>query len=138
MLLYFLRGSLPWQGLPGRTKNEKYAAIKKKKLETPLDELCRNHPAEFKEYMLYCRSLKFEEEPDYKHCIGLFEKCMTRHGFDGKVFDYTWKQNRLVRDKEALKNAVLGVIKKDTKPTKGKEDSKIQAAGSGIVSGQAK
>jgi len=48
VLLYLLKGSLPWQGLPGRSKNEKYAAIKKKKIETPLEELCRGHPSEFK------------------------------------------------------------------------------------------
>lgn len=86
--------------------------------------------------MLYCRQLKFEEEPDYKHVIGLFEKCMQRHEYSTKTFDYTWKQNRLNRDKEALKKSVLGVIKKEEQ--KKKEDSKIQAAGSGIVSGQAK
>jgi len=28
VLLYFLRGSLPWQGLPGRSKTEKYNNIK--------------------------------------------------------------------------------------------------------------
>jgi casein kinase 1 len=55
VILYFLRGSLPWQGLPGRTKNEKYANIKKKKLETSLDELCKGFPPEFKMYMEYCR-----------------------------------------------------------------------------------
>ena len=60
VLLYLLKGSLPWQGLPGRSKNEKYNNIKKKKIETPLEELCRGHPHEFKEHMEYCRSLKFE------------------------------------------------------------------------------
>jgi len=41
VLLYFIKGSLPWQGLPGRSKNEKYAAIKKKKIDTNLETLCK-------------------------------------------------------------------------------------------------
>jgi hypothetical protein len=45
---------------------------------------------------------------------------MARHGFDPKVTDYTWKQNRLLKDKEALKNSVLNVIKMKNKP--GKEE----------------
>ena len=53
--------------------------------------------------MEYCRSLKFEQEPNYKQCIGLFENCLARHNYDQKVFDYTWKQNRLSKDKENLK-----------------------------------
>ena len=35
-----------------------------------------------------------------------------RNNFDSKILDYTWKQNRLVRDKEALKNSVMNLIKK--------------------------
>lgn len=115
VLLYFLKGSLPWQGLPGRSKNEKYSNIKKKKMETSLEELCKGQPAEFKEFMEYCRSLKFDQDPDYKYVLGLFDKCMNRHGFDPKVTDYTWKQNRLSKDKEALKNSVLNVITKKPK-----------------------
>ena len=65
--------------------------------------------------MEYCRSLKFEEDPDYKHCIGLFDKCMRRHNMDPKVYDFTWKQNRLSKDKEALKNSMLDVIRKKPK-----------------------
>jgi hypothetical protein len=115
VLLYFLRGSLPWQGLPGRSKNEKYNNIKKKKIETTLEELCKGYPPEFKEYMDYCRSLKFEEDPDYKHIYSIFDRCMQRHGFDPKLTDYSWKQNRLNKDKEALKNSILNVINKKPK-----------------------
>ena len=110
VLLYLLKGSLPWQGLPGRSKNEKYNAIKKKKIETPLSELCRGHPEEFKQFMEYCRTLKFEQEPNYKTCIGFFEGCMQRHKYDPRVFDFTWKQNRLAKDKEALKNSLMNII----------------------------
>lgn len=41
--------------------------------------------------------------------------CMTRHQYDPKTMDYTWKQNRLSKDKEALKNSVLNVIRKKAK-----------------------
>lgn len=122
VLLYFLRGNLPWQGLPGRTKTEKYNAIKKKKMETSLDELCKGLPSEFKEFMEYCRSLKFEEDPNYKYIVSLFEKCAQRNGMDLKVSDFTWKQNRLSKDKEALKNSVLNVIKKKPKIEKKEDD----------------
>jgi len=37
-----LKGVLPWQGLPGRTKAEKYAAIKKKKKEIKIEDLCKD------------------------------------------------------------------------------------------------
>lgn len=40
MLFYFLRGNLPWQGLPAKTKDEKYRKIKEKKIETQIDTLC--------------------------------------------------------------------------------------------------
>lgn len=44
MLMYFSRGSLPWQGLKAATKQEKYDKIGKKKLETSIDELCKDSP----------------------------------------------------------------------------------------------
>lgn len=80
-----------------------------------LDELCRKQPNEIKEFMEYCRALKFEQEPNYKQCIGLFENCMARHNFDGKLTDFTWKQNRLSKDKEALKAQMMGILKKKPK-----------------------
>lgn len=65
--------------------------------------------------MEYCRSLSFEQDPDYKYCISLFDKCMKRNNLDPKVLDFTWKQNRLSKDKEALKNSMLDVIRKKPK-----------------------
>jgi casein kinase 1 len=65
VLIYFLKGSLPWQGLPGRSKNEKYKNIMKKKKEITIDELCEGLPEAFPEFMKYCRSLGFTQAPDF-------------------------------------------------------------------------
>lgn len=65
MLMYFLRGSLPWSGLDAKTQEEKYRKIREKKESTPLDELCAGHPPAFKDYLLRARSLEFKERPDY-------------------------------------------------------------------------
>lgn len=65
--------------------------------------------------MEYCRSLKFEEDPDYKYCVSLFDKCMKKANLDSKTLDFTWKQNRLSKDKEALKMSMRDVIQKKPK-----------------------
>ena len=80
-----------------------------------MKELCAGNPHEFQEFMEYCRSLAFEQEPDYRRCVKFFESCMARHEYDPRVTDYTWKQNRLSKDKEALKSAMLNVIRKKPK-----------------------
>ena len=110
-----MKGILPWQGLPGRSKNEKYAAIKKKKLETSLDELCKRLPHEIKEFMEYCRNLKFEQEPNYRLCIGMFESCMKRHSFDPVITDFAWKKNTLSKDKATLKAEMTALINRKPK-----------------------
>ena len=65
--------------------------------------------------MNYCRKLSFTDDPDYKYIIGLFEGCMKRHGIDPKVPDFIWNKNRLVIEKEQLKQGITKVIKRGVK-----------------------
>ena len=44
MFMYFLRGSLPWQGLKAETLKERYQKIGDTKRATPIDVLCENMP----------------------------------------------------------------------------------------------
>jgi len=44
VLMYFMRGSLPWQGLKAATKRQKYERISEKKMSTPIEELCKSFP----------------------------------------------------------------------------------------------
>ncbi|KAL7164447.1 hypothetical protein ACSBR2_040376 [Camellia fascicularis] len=90
VLLYFLSGSLPWQGLRAATKKQKYDKICEKKLSTPIEVLCKSHPVEFASYFHYCHSLTFDQRPDYGFLKRLFRDLFTREGFDfDYVFDWT-------------------------------------------------
>jgi hypothetical protein len=42
--MYFLRGSLPWQGLKADTIKERYQKIGDMKRETSIEELCNGYP----------------------------------------------------------------------------------------------
>lgn len=78
ILIYFLRGRLPWQGMHGSTKAEKYDQIRKKKVETSPEKLCENLPEEFINFLNYVRKLEFTQEPDYKFLKKLLQLCCQR------------------------------------------------------------
>ena len=65
LLMYFLRGALPWQGLRAATKKQKYDRIIEKKMTTPTDLLYRGFPNEFGILLNYTRAFHFDDKPDY-------------------------------------------------------------------------
>ncbi|KAM3330716.1 hypothetical protein ACQJBY_027079 [Aegilops geniculata] len=90
VLMYFLRGSLPWQGLKAGTKKQKYEKISERKIATSIEALCRGYPSEFQSFFHYCRSLRFEDSPDYQYLKRLFRDLFIREGFQfDYVFDWT-------------------------------------------------
>ncbi|PSS01990.1 Casein kinase 1-like protein [Actinidia chinensis var. chinensis] len=90
VLMYFLRGSLPWQGLKAGTKKQKYEKISERKVSTSIEALCRGYPTEFASYFHYCRSLRFDDKPDYSYLKRLFRDLFIREGFQfDYVFDWT-------------------------------------------------
>ncbi|CAF1363606.1 unnamed protein product [Adineta ricciae] len=93
--MYFNRGSLPWQGLKSVSKRQKYERISEKKMSTSVAELCKGFPAEFSSYLTYCRSLRFDDKPDYSHLRELFRNLFHRHGYTyDYLFDWTMLKPR--------------------------------------------
>ena len=85
ILVYFAKGSLPWQGIHANTKRDKYRRILNKKKQVPLDELCSELPSLFRRYLEYCRRLRFDETPDYDYLRGLFAGFMKREGMENSA-----------------------------------------------------
>ncbi|KAL8160883.1 hypothetical protein V2J09_012372 [Rumex salicifolius] len=115
VLMYFLRGSLPWQGLKAGNKKQKYDKISEKKVSTSVEALCRGFPPEFASYFHYCRSLRFDDKPDYGYLKRIFRDLFIREGFQfDYVFDWTilkYQQSQVATPARALGmvGAVVGM-----------------------------
>lgn len=105
MFMYFLRGSLPWQGLKADTIKERYQKIGDTKRETSVEQLTSGFPEEFALYMRYTRHLDFFETPDYNYLRKLFADVMLRSGWEFDwVFDWT---NRLQQSNPSIPNTLM-------------------------------
>ena len=90
MLIYFLRGSLPWQGLKADNLKQRYKMIGDTKINTPIDVLCDKFPSEIGTYLRYCRTLDFFQLPDYEYLRHLFWDVFEREQYkDDGVYDWT-------------------------------------------------
>ncbi|CAD8208806.1 unnamed protein product [Paramecium octaurelia] len=87
MLIYFLKGTLPWQGIRANRKEEKYQKIMEKKISTPIDQLCKGIPNEFQQFMNYVRNLKYDEKPDYSFLKKIFKERFVKEGYE---YDYVY------------------------------------------------
>ena len=106
VLLYFLRGSLPWQGLKAKTINEKYNKIMKTKIQTSLSNLCKGFPSEIEKFLHYTRDLTFDETPDYNFLHKLLKDISENNNiqFDN-IFDWTIKLTKKAKKREGNNNS---------------------------------
>jgi serine/threonine protein kinase len=112
-LIYLLKGSLPWQGIKAKEKQERYDIIRDAKLQTSLETLCEGLPKEFIEYMKYVRGLKFDEKPDYQMLRDLFKNLFYKKKYV-EDFEFDW----VVRAKEGrLDLSSINSLPSETKQT---------------------
>jgi serine/threonine protein kinase len=73
VLIYFLRGELPWQGLKEQNEKKRMNKILAIKLQNK-KSLCDGLPEVFSKYMNYCWNLKIDDQPEYNYLKNLFIK----------------------------------------------------------------
>ena len=111
MLVYFLKKKLPWQGITGRKKMERYLKIYKMKKNTSPEELCSGLFPEMVEYVSYSKKLEFEQEPDYNYLRKLFGKMLKRVNNTKDQLIFSWIK---LADLPNLKNPINPASRRDS------------------------
>ena len=99
VLMYFLRGDLPWQNIKIKGKKDKYAKICNKKKEISSQELGKNFPEEFAEILDYFKNLGYTENPNYEMCYKKMEIVLEKQKlkFD---YIYDWTTNNNIKERK--------------------------------------
>lgn len=90
ILIYFLKGSLPWQGLKAENTKKKYRLIFEKKQNITLVDLCEGLPFQFAEFLMYTRSLSFDQEPDVAKYRKIFKRLYDEKGYSAEPYLWDW------------------------------------------------
>ena len=106
IMVYFLRGSLPWQGMVINDPKKKYDKIKQLKYDIKLEDLCAGLPKECIKFIQYARDMKFEDRPDYSYLRHLLRSAAQKNGlvFDNTKFDWIVKEKEEKEKEEEEKN----------------------------------
>ena len=81
MLVFFIKGELPWQNLKAKSRKEKYTKIYQKKKHTVHSELCNFLPDEIKNFVSYILNLNQKQNPDYSKLMNLISNLMKKYGY---------------------------------------------------------
>eukprot|EP00826_Nyctotherus_ovalis_P010852 TRINITY_DN12835_c0_g1_i2.p1 TRINITY_DN12835_c0_g1~~TRINITY_DN12835_c0_g1_i2.p1 ORF type:complete len:377 (-),score=65.36 TRINITY_DN12835_c0_g1_i2:41-1171(-) len=125
VFLYFLRGSLPWQGLKASTRKKRYQCIRDVKMSTSVSLLCKGLPQEFAQYLNYCQSIQFVDAPDYNRLRQAFQSLFLRSGYRWDcIYDWTLPMNdaksaQSTEESCVVEEAKVSTKRKRTKPEVG-------------------
>ena len=73
MIIFFMKGYLPWQDIESKDEINKFYKIYMMKKNITEKELCEGLPEEIYKFLQYVKGLSFEEKPDYNYLRSLFK-----------------------------------------------------------------
>ena len=104
MMIYFMKGHLPWQGMINSNPNKKYDKIKKLKIEIKLPDLCAGLPEETIKFIQYARDMRFEDKPNYHYLRGLMRKIVIKNGLKMDYNNFDWLVQKDIKEDEIKEN----------------------------------
>ena len=111
MIIFFMRGRLPWQGVTGNKKMERYLKIYKMKKNVAPEDLCKSLPKQMTDFMRYVKQLEFEQEPDYNYLRNLFNSIIKRIHDTNDLLIFSWIRTA---DLPNLKNPINPATRRDS------------------------
>ena len=91
ILVYFLKGFLPWEG------TNSFDNIKKIRLSTTIDTLCEGLPLEIKEFIKYSQNLSFIETPNYNYLRDLLNNIAKNNNIILTKNNYDWILDKQIK-----------------------------------------
>ena len=111
MIIYFMRGKLPWQGVTGNKKMERYLKIYKMKKNVTPEDLCKSLPRQVTEFIRYVKQLEFEQDPDYNYLRNLFNSILKKINETNDQLIFSWIRSS---DLPNLKNPINPATRRDS------------------------
>ena len=65
VIIYLIKGQLPWQNIPIDENSARYSTVGRLKSKHRHEKLCESLPLNFVRYMDYARGLEFEQHADF-------------------------------------------------------------------------
>lgn len=93
LLIFIYKKELQWQEIFKNLNKKNYLNYAFLKIHDS-GRLFNNLPPEFKEYIKYCRNLKFEQDPDYEYLCSIFTRIISNNNFDYKKISFSWLNNK--------------------------------------------
>jgi len=88
VLVYLFKGSLPWQGIKHKDKQERYRLIGEKKEQMSEEDICKDMPREFVVFLKWIRQMEFDEKPPYSSFRRLFEKLYKSRNYQNDKLEW--------------------------------------------------
>ena len=103
VIMYLLKGNLPWNEIKAKDKYDRYKKILKQKIEINISDFCKNLPFEFEYFFNYCRILKYEQKPNYEKLRQLFYDVLKKESFEmDYIYDWSNINNLKMNDNKKL------------------------------------
>ncbi|CAK92946.1 unnamed protein product (macronuclear) [Paramecium tetraurelia] len=137
VLLYFMKGQLPWQNMQNVSDEERTVKVGEMKMNMDPRELCKDVPIEFAKILEYLKQLQYNSDPNYYFVYHQFEKAAENQGIQlDNIFDWDQQQQMKISqsNNENIDNLQRSNTQQQLQPPQSTEMKKsIEKQGSNLI-----